>query len=206
MDRTQQTNKEYYDNNAKRWTDLKTNSFWHEDQFRKFVTYFREGDLVLDIGCAYGIHVPLFLGIGRHLMYEGIDISESFLEIARNRYPQLSFECANILDSETLPKKRYAGFWGAAIFMHIPEDDWPTWMSDLEKIIVPGGVGYMTLPQQRPNPASEQDQRFFSYWDPEKLKKTMAQQGWKVLEYGDMPDRAAQWQWYLVQLPNKSTE
>ncbi len=202
MNKIQQINKNYYDTNAERWTNAKTNSFWHEEQFRKFITQFKDDDTILDVGCAYGIHVPLFLGIGRHLNYYGIDISDEFLKIARRRYPQLSFEYANVLDAETLPKQQFPGFWGAAIFMHIPEPDWPVWMKNIETIIEPGGVGYMTLPQQRPNPASGEDQRHFTYWNPEKLAAIIEPHGWKILAHGDMPDRAAQWQWYIVKLPS----
>ena len=65
-------------------------------QFRKFIKFFKKNDSILDIGCANAIHVPLFLGIGRKLKYEGIDTSYKFLKMARSRYPQLSFRYGDI--------------------------------------------------------------------------------------------------------------
>ncbi len=52
----------------------------------------------------------MFLGIGRKVTYNGIDNSESFLKIARRRYPQLSFEYGDIANNTTLPKKKFDGF------------------------------------------------------------------------------------------------
>lgn len=122
------------------------------------------------------------------------------LAIAKQRYPQLHFYHANILDRKALPKKKYAGFWASAIFMHIPEDDWPTLLENVEQIIIPGGVGYITLPQQRPNPASDRDRRFFSFWDKTKLQRMIAPRGWKILASGKMSERTAQWQWFMALL------
>lgn len=63
--------KEYYNKNAEKWAEKKFHSFYHEKEFRMFCSYFNTGDRILDIGCANGIHVPLFLGIGRDIKYEG---------------------------------------------------------------------------------------------------------------------------------------
>jgi len=194
-------NKDFYDEHAQWWSENKVNSFWHEPQFHKFVKYFKKGDKIIDIGCANGIHIPLFLGVGRHLKYEGLDISAKMLAIASSRYPQLKFFRADILASRNLPKKKYSGFWAAAVLMHIPEGDWPRLLSDIERLIRPGGVGYLTLPRRRPNPGSQRDHRFFSYWTSDKIKSFLEQRDWKILRHGDMPERNAGWFWTIVQLP-----
>lgn len=201
MDKIQNINKEFYNRRGKAWADIKTHSFWHEGNFRKFIKYFKSSDKIIELGSAHGICVPLFLGIGRHLNYTGVDISKSLLAIARRRYPHLKFKESNILDYSTLPKDTFDGFWASAIMMHIPEEDWPKMLENIEKIIKPGGVGYITLPQRRPNPASKKDQRYFSFWNLIKLNKFIELRGWKILQHGKMPDRVARWQWFIVKLP-----
>ena len=193
--------RDFYDKCVKRWIDSKVNSFWHERQFRKFIKYFKKGDCIIDLGCAHGIHVPLFLGLGRHLKYEGLDISTKMLAIARSRYPQLKFFKANLQKPKTLPKKKYSGFWAGAVLMHIPESDWPNLLASLQGLIKPGGIGYLTLPRRRPAPESKKDRRFFSYWTPVKAKTFFKRRSWKVLNWGEMPKREAGWFWTIVQLP-----
>ncbi len=203
MDKTQKTNKEFYDRSAEQWTASHTNSFWHENQFRAFVKMLPKGARVIDIGCASGIHVPLFLGIGRHLKYEGVDLSSKFLSIARARFPQLSFRRANILDAKTLPKNKYDAFWAVAVMQHIPLKDWPTMLTNMEKLVKKGGVGYFTVPTERPNPASKEDRRFFEFFDDAKLRAAITPRGWKVVKSGERAGRTgnALWRWYIVRLP-----
>ena len=121
-----ETTKKYYNTKGQLWVDTKTNSFVHEKPFQKLVTLWPEKGRIVDIGCAGGIHVPLFLGIGRKLKYHGIDISTFFLKVASRRYPQLNFSLGNIADGTTLPKVKYEGFFASAILMHVPFSYWDT--------------------------------------------------------------------------------
>ena len=202
MDEARKINTDYYNKNATVWTAKKTNSFFHEEGFRKFHSSLKDGDSVVDIGCAYGIHVPLFLGIGRNLNYEGFDISKEMIEIAQSHYPQLAFSVADILSPNTFPKKKFEGFWAAAILMHIPEEQWGEMLTNIENLSTPGAIGYFTMPLTRPNEASEIDQRHFTIMTEEHLKEILQNQGWKLLESGDFSKESkAIWHWYLVQLP-----
>lgn len=195
-------NTEYYNKYAERWSAVKTNSFYHEKGFRKFISYLKDDDSVIDIGCAYGIHVPLFLGIGRHLKYEGFDISEKMIELAKSRYPQLNFFIGDILDKTTLPSEKFAGFWAGAVLMHIPKEEWGDMMTNIEMLTMKNGIGYFTLPQGRPNEASEEDQRHFSIFEREELDKIFKDRNWQIIETGEFPfDTRSIWNWYLVRLP-----
>ena len=201
MDKIQKINQSHYDNQAEKWADIKTHSFWHEANFRRLIKYLKKGDNVIELGAAHGICVPLFLGIGRDSRYIGIDISKNLLSIAKRRYPQLDFKESNLLDYKTLPRGKFDGFWAPAVMMHIPEKDWPMMLTNIEKLVKKDGVGYLTLPEERPNPASKDDQRYFSFWTYEKLKKIVEPRGWKILQHGKMPETAAQWNWFIIRMP-----
>lgn len=193
--------KEFYEKNAERWSSLKTNSFYHEKPFRVFEKLLKSGDRVIDVGCAYGIHAPLFLGIGRKLKYEGIDITKAMVKIAKSRYPQLSFKVADATKFKT--KKKFDGFWSAATLMHIPMKDWPTLLKNIESNVKRGGIGYITLPSERPNPASDTDQRHFELFTKKSFKKIADEIGWKVLKSGELEptQTTAIWYWFIVKLP-----
>lgn len=202
MDEPRRINIDYYNSNAVRWAAKKTNSFYHEEGFRKFVNLLDDNDSVVDIGCAYGIHVPLFLGIGRKIQYEGFDISEKMVELARSRYPQLDFSVADILEKSTLPQKKFNGFWAGAVLMHIPKNQWDIMLSNITDLVREGGYGYFTLPRNRPNEVSETDQRYFSIFERGELETYLDRHRWNILEMGSFPmDTGSLWDWYLVELP-----
>lgn len=202
MDDVRRLNTDYYNKNAERWSAVKTNSFYHEAGFRKFITHLKSGDSVIDIGCAYGIHVPLFLGIGRNLKYEGFDSSEKMVDLAKSRYPQLSFYVADILDTSNLPKSKFSAFWAGAVLMHIPKEQWGEMLSNIQSLVVSGGVGYFTLPLHRQKEASEMDQRYFSIFEENELNEYLKKHNWQMIEKGDLPmDTKSVWKWYLVRLP-----
>jgi trans-aconitate methyltransferase len=196
--------KQYYDRHAEQWAARKTNSFHHQAQFEAFVSQLPKRGGVLDIGCAAGIHVPLFLGIGRKLKYTGIDLSESFLKLARSRYPQLSFSQADILDPKTLPNKRFHGFWAAAVLMHAPEERWPEVMGHIEQMMRPGAIGYLTLPVEHPSgDRADEDPRHFTILDAKAHRKHFKARGWEVLKHGTLDGFTTKraWRWYIVRLP-----
>ncbi len=190
--------KKFYDKNALQWARVKANSFYQEKPFRVFEKLLKKNDSVLDIGCAYGIHVPLFLGIGRKLKYKGIDISKSMIALARSRYPQLTFEIGDAVHFKT--NKKYDAFWSAATLMHVPRKDWPMMLSAIEKSIKKQGIGYITLPSARPNPASKEDQRHFELFDKKEFRKVIENRGWKLLKSGAL-EAVSPWNWYIVKLP-----
>lgn len=202
MDKTQKINRDYYNKNADEWAANKTHTFYAETQFRKFVPYLKKGSKVLDIGCGFGREIPLFLGIGRKLRYEGLDISPKFLHIAKSRYPQLKFHQGNLLELKTLPRK-YDGFWAASTLQHIPEKDWSKMLENLEKITKKGAVGYFSLPEDRPNPASDRDPRHFTLLTKTHVQRIFTERGWKLLEKSILPGTRGTtvWRGYIYKLP-----
>jgi len=192
---------QFYEKNAVQWSLLKTNSFYHEKPFRIFEKLLKKGDRVVDIGCAYGIHMPLFLGIGRKLHYEGIDLAQNMVRIAQSHYPQISFRTADALTFKS--KKKFDGFWSAATLMHIPMNNWPTLLKNIESNVKNGGIGYLTLPKGRPNPPSNTDQRHFELFTKNSFKKIAEDRGWKIIKTGELePTQSmAPWYWFIVRLP-----
>lgn len=196
--------KKYYNEFAPHWVANKTNSFIHQTAFTKLTKLWPEKGAIVDIGCAHGIHVPLFLGIGRKLKYLGIDISNSFIKIARTRYPQLTFELGNIADAVTLPKKKFDGFMAAAVLMHIPLEHWPAMFENIETLSKKGAYGYITLPVFHPSgePAPT-DVRHFTLMNETEHRAYFTSRGWKVKQSGSLDGFSQEgvWRWYIVQLP-----
>lgn len=192
----------YYEKHADLWTARKTHSFHHEKQFRQFVSLLPKRASVIDIGCAAGIHVPLFLGIGRFLRYHGIDVSKKFLSTATQRYPQLTFTHADITDRKSLPRKKFDGFFAAAVLMHTPLQDWPCMFENIASITKPGAIGYITLPIEHPSGENATtDPRHFTLLTPREQQKHITEHGWTILHKGTLDGftKKGVWRWYIVQ-------
>ncbi len=198
--------KRYYEVHGQPWLNLKTNSFYNEAPFRKLLTFLPQKGTVLDIGCAAGVHVPLFLGIGRHLSYEGIDISRTFIKVAKARYPQLPFRVADVADADSLPKpkKKYVGFFAASTLQHVPFELWDTMFSNIESITVKGGCGFISLPTEHTTTnKDETDTRHFTILSPEEHITYFKNRGYRIRAKGihDGYAKQAIWRWYIVELP-----
>ncbi|MES2749047.1 MAG: class I SAM-dependent methyltransferase [Patescibacteria group bacterium] len=199
-----ETTRKYYDKYGDLWINTKTNSFAHEKPFHKLVSLWPQKARIIDIGCAGGIHVPLFLGIGRKLKYQGIDISKLFIKTATRRYPQLNFLLGNVADSTTLPKTKFDGFYASAILMHIPFERWDTMFSNIENINKPGSFGYITLPITHPSAVkNENDVRHFTILTEAEQVAYLKKRNWKIKSKGtlDGTSTANVWKYYIVQLP-----
>ncbi len=196
--------KKYYNREFQIWTDKKTHSFHHEKSFTKLVNLWPEKGRIIDIGCAHGICVPMFLGIGRSLTYLGIDNSTAFLKIARRRYPQLQFEFGDISDKESLPNKKFDGFWAAAVLMHIPFSNWDHMFSNIERLCKSSSYGYVALPVAHPSKnQNPNDTRHFTILTEEEQRKYLKNRGWKIRHAGILDGFTTEsvWRWYIVQLP-----
>lgn len=198
--------KRYYEKHGDPWINLKTNSFYNETPFRKLVSFLPTKGTALDIGCAAGVHVPLFLGIGRHLKYVGVDISRNFIKVASRRYPQLPFVAADIAAKNTLPfpNRKFVGFFSGSTLQHIPFTHWDTMFDNIEALMKPGAVGFISLPTEHTVVEKDtNDTRHFTIMSPEEHTRYFKKRGYKILAKG-MHDGYAKkgiWRWYIVQLP-----
>ncbi len=198
---------QYYNQYHERWTSVKTNSFHWEKEFIKLVKLWPEKGSIIDIGCASGIHAPLFLGIGRHLKYTGIDISTGFLKTAQRRYPQLTFLKGDISEKNTLPKKKFDGFWAAAVLMHIPIEQWDDMFKNIFALLKPGAYGLISLPIAHPSGEAKNaaDSRHFTILTEAKQIETLKKVGFKIKNKGSIDGTTSEnvWRWYIVQAPTK---
>ena len=199
MDQT----RKFYEKNTEMWSVARNYAFFLEPQFKSLLKHLKTGDSVIDLGCAAANHVPLFLGIGRHLKYTGADISNSMLKVAHTRYPQLDFRNIDLSDPKTFPKRKYHGFWAVAVMMHVPIEKWPAMIENITRLIKPGGYGFLTLPEKRPNKRSYHDQRHFTLLKPNQFKKIAGNYGWKVVSRGHFvsTNNKTPWNWFMVKIP-----
>jgi SAM-dependent methyltransferase len=196
--------KKFYDTHGDHWVNNKTNSFYNEKPFTKLVSLWPARGHILDIGCAHGIHVPMFLGIGQTLRYHGIDISRYFIKIAQRRYPQLPFSYADIADARTLPKKKFDGFFAGSTLQHIPFPMWDTMFENIERTMKKGAYGFLSLPTEHPTGTpKDEDTRHFTILNEVEQRAYLINRGWKIKMNGSTDGFTTPgiWRYYIVHLP-----
>ncbi|MFA6603876.1 MAG: class I SAM-dependent methyltransferase [Patescibacteria group bacterium] len=140
------------------------------------------GSSVVDIGCGAGRDALLLAGMG--YQYIGVDLSEPMLEQARRLAPGQRFIPG---DMYALPMgdASFDGFWAAASLLHIPKAEMARVLTEIRRVIKPGGVGFIAVKEgvgekvvSGPKPGSD---RFFSFWQEDELAATLAANRFSVL-------------------------
>ncbi len=196
--------KAYYETYADTWASTHSNSFHHEKEFVYLKNLLKPKASVIDIGCAGGVLVPLFLGIGKGLRYHGIDIAKKFITISQRHYPHLIFTEGNIAERNTLPHKKFDTFIATAVLMHLPYTEWNVAYSNIEHLTKPGAYGYVVLPENRPPLAVQStDTRHFTLLSEKEQTAFMKNRGWKIIKKFKHAtgSNKANWIGYIVQLP-----
>ena len=98
----------------------------------------------LDFGCGWGRHMGVFMKDFEPANMYGIDIDKENIEISRARLPKANI----ILNAENAPLAIADGSIALAtsfsVFSHINEDSCKYWLSELYRVLEPGGMAVVT--------------------------------------------------------------
>jgi len=115
-----EVNARYYEQELARWGN-DVHALWGntESQQERFQVLSELGDFsgksVLDVGCGFGDFYDFLRGKGIHFHYLGIDLSEKMIVIAKQKFPEASFEVRDIL-SKPLPDASFDFVVASGIF------------------------------------------------------------------------------------------
>jgi ubiquinone/menaquinone biosynthesis C-methylase UbiE len=92
---------------------------------------------VLDIGCGVGNFHPILAPKFGSL--SGVDISSASIEIARKRNPAVAYE---VYDGMKLPYEdsSFDAAFTVCVMHHVPPAQWPLFVSEMKRIVKPGGL------------------------------------------------------------------
>lgn len=94
---------------------------------------------VLDYGCGWGTMVQ---GIKDRSLYHGVDIVPQAIEMARERYPDVSFEVLTI-GQLNIPPVDFAA--AQSVFTHALREDAPACLSDIYRSLKPDGFAVIDI-------------------------------------------------------------
>lgn len=187
---------------AERWFDTRLTS-----SMSRFADRLGRGVRVLDVGCGPGRDVAWLAEQGFQAV--GIDLSQKMLEKGSERDIPAPLIQA---DMQQLPfrKGSFKGLWVCASLLHIPKDQVPHVLRELERVVHPGHI-YLAVKRGEGQEYVEDPvghRRLFVYYHPAEIQLLMERAGFEVLdcwENQDQAGRSRSWinvlAWSKIQTP-----
>ena len=103
----------------------------------------RAGDRALDLGCGEGPFTAILAAAGAQAV--GMDVAEAALRRARAKHPGLDFRRAPIDGPLPSDDAAFELVWASEVIEHV--GDTARWMSEIRRVLAPGGKLLITTPQ-----------------------------------------------------------
>lgn len=190
--------KDTYNKIAKDWhKDHQSDDWWYEGT-DEFISYFKKGDNILDVGCGCGTKSKYLIDKG--LNVTGIDFSENFIDIAKKEVSDGDFKVMDINNIDKL-EKTFDGIFIQAVLLHIPKNEVESLLKEIIKKLNTGGYLYVAVKEKREGGVDEEIkkendygyeyERFFSYFTIDEIKNYFKNIGLKVIFENEAPPSRA---------------
>jgi SAM-dependent methyltransferase len=155
---------------------------WPSDLSGSFLARLPPAAWLADLGCGPA-HDGRWLASAGHQV-AGLDRSAGMLAIARQSLPGRVAQA----DLRHLPlaDARLDGVWCCAVLLHVPQADTAQAIAEFRRVLRNGGVLALTTAagegtRLEPVPFAPDQQRWFSYRQPDELRDQLAAAGFRVL-------------------------
>lgn len=142
------------------------------------------GKAVLEIGCGPGRDARLLVDDGFNVT--GIDISQSFIDIAQEQVPEATFYREDMRTMQ-LPSETYDGIWCSAVLLHLKREDMVPVLKKMYGTLKKGGAVFISLKQGDGEAITKDSRlnnrkRFFSFFAPDEVRGFIEQAGFSIIE------------------------
>ena len=186
-DRYKETS-EFYKGLDERYANFRENVAPKE--IYEFIKLLPKKGRILDVGCCGGRDSKIFNQKGLRVI--GIDISESFLRVARKKVPKAKFIKMNLLELK-FPEDYFDAIWAHAVMLHIKRKNIPKVLKDFHRTLKPGGILHITVKKgkgatfKKEKFAADKG-RMFVYFTKEEMEKFVKEAGFKIISSRFLPD------------------
>ncbi|HCJ67693.1 MAG TPA: hypothetical protein DHV62_10375 [Elusimicrobia bacterium] len=149
----------------------------------KFLSVVKKGGKIIDVGCGPGIETKFIIGKG--FRYEGIDLSQKMIEIAKRNNPTATFR---IMDMHELnySDNEFDGIMALESLIHLPKSEVRTIITDLCRILKPGGVILLALQKGKGEkiisfPFQKEKKCLLTLFTIDEMKNLLSESGFKVV-------------------------
>ena len=150
---------------------------------------------LLDLGCGGGQDAGDLGQRGYRVV--GLDRTNALLSAGRRRYCALPLVRADLRDIP-FQAMSFDGLWAAASLMHLPKPDARRVLTDLCKLVRPGGLFAATMTQgvkSRLVTDGWLPGRYVARWKKDELACAVRRAGWKILELKVITNQERKGRW-----------
>ncbi len=179
---------ENYDNNAPLWAASHTKNHWAQT-IQKLQELLPTGK-ILEVGCGGGRDAAELIKAGYD--YTGTDASRGMIAVAQATTPAGIFRHLSVYDLGKLQTK-FDGFWACNVLLHIPRQRIGEALTAPNRTLVPNAVGLIVLKDgdgedfEVRDKDGRHEERLFVYWREDDFTKTLADYGFRVVDYSYQP-------------------
>lgn len=181
MDENKLITKKYYDKNAAKWAVERSSVEYSLDTFIEYQKLLPKGK-VIDLGCGACRDAGLFIPAGYD--YTGIDLSDGMIEQAKKLYPTAKLLVMDICDLK-FPDESFDGIWSYAAYLHIPKKDINHAISEANRILKVGGIGYIVIKRGSFEKylGEDDEKRYWSFYGKNQFAKILKDNGFEILKF-----------------------
>jgi SAM-dependent methyltransferase len=103
----------------------------------EFLSHLQTGTRLLDVGCGTGSGAKYFFDRGMRV--EGIDLSGSMIEVARQNFPHIRFTRKDIRNSK-YRAGHFDAIWAGYSLFHMGREDFQAVLKRIRKALAPDGI------------------------------------------------------------------
>lgn len=164
--------------NQELWDDMP-----YTDNINKFMELLN-GDEVIDLGCAMGSFTKILADHG--LKVDGIDISDRFIDIAKQRVKNVNFMVMNMLDMHI--HKKYDGVMAINSTIHIEKKDMLDLFKNINRLLKDNGIFFVILQEGKgekyiDEPFDESVKEWVSFYKVEEIEELFARSGFDIISH-----------------------
>lgn len=169
----------------------------HYSKIAEYITFIDDfknnldGNIVLEIGCGAGKITNYLTEHGYDVT--GIDFSENILKLARKKFPNSKFVCADICEYET--NRKFDGIITKDMLFHLPDADIRKVLHKVKNWLKIGGKFciIMDIPKNEgehifTEELNENYKIYYNYMSPKKVEGLLKENGFVVNEFNVVGD------------------
>lgn len=189
MDNEYEITKQSYEKSYIEYDKL-TKEIIPKDKLKQFSSYLKPNSKVLDMGCASGRDSKILYDFGFEVI--GIDIVKNFITLAKEQFPNITFEVQNMLHTN-FEDNYFEGVFANASFLHIKKKDIEKGLKEIYRILKPQGILFISFKYGIGEKIIEDSrynniEKFFSYYSYDEVENLLIKAGFEIID-GEEFDR-----------------